>query len=52
MSWNVFVVIARLGEPSAAFQQLTGHEVEGEPELYLWGDPDLEWGASRLAEVA
>ncbi len=37
LSWNVFVGLAGLEGLNAAFRLLTGREVDGEPELYLWG---------------
>jgi hypothetical protein len=37
LSWNVFVGLAGLNGLGAAFQSLTGIEVDGETELYLWG---------------
>lgn len=37
LSWNVFVSLAAAGRLSNAARFLTGREIHGEPDLYLWG---------------
>jgi hypothetical protein len=38
LSWNVFVSFAEAGKLRRAAEFLIGHDVGGEPELYLWGE--------------
>jgi hypothetical protein len=37
LSWNVFVSLAVAGKLKEAGEWLTGRQLSGEPELYLWG---------------
>ena len=37
LSWNVFMGLAGLNGLAVAFHNLTGIQIDSEPELYLWG---------------
>ena len=37
LSWNVFVSLAEAGQLREVVKFLTGHELRGTPDLYLWG---------------